>query len=98
MVMAELELAIFAMVIGLGSLYLAFRRQEKETATILWPVISAVIFIGMVLYSGTIPFSVDASGAVIGTSANIMLIGVNLIFFFISLIYSIHVAFQTLKA
>lgn len=92
MVLAETLTALFAMVIGLVALYVSFKRSA-----LMWAVLATVMFLANAIYSGSIPFSTDAAGAVIGTSANAMLLGINLLFALLCLIRSFFVAFEMFK-
>ena len=85
MALAETLVAIFLFLCGVGTLYLTKKREFA----LGYPIVSAAIFLGNTLYSATIPFATNANGEVIGTSANIALISINLIFFFIALLASI---------
>jgi hypothetical protein len=81
-------IVIFTMLIGFGSLYLSFRRDA-----IAWSVIAAVIFIANIMFSA----SVDFGGGPMASSANYVLIGLNMLFAFIALIRSISMAFEVFK-
>ena len=94
--LSETIIALFGMVIGFAAMYLSFERQ-REYATVMWAPIACILFLVTMLYSMTIPFSTDASGAVVGTSANMVLAGFNLLFFCISLVYSIYIALHAFK-
>ena len=87
MALEYVVLEIFFMFIGFGSLYLCFKRDA-----IFWAILATIIFISGVYFGVSIPFSTDISGAVIPTSANIMLTGVCLIFAFFSLFRSVYMA------
>lgn len=90
--LAETLLGIFMFLIGFGMLYLGFRRDA-----VMWHILAAIIFIVSVMYGMSIPFVVDASGAVMGGAGNVMFSGVSLIFFVIALIFSVEKAFGFFK-
>jgi hypothetical protein len=90
MVLAETLLCFLILLVGVICLYVSFQRKEA----IIWPFLSVVLFLVGTLYSYSIPFSVNASGAVIGTSTNVVLSGVNLMFAFLSLLWTINIAFR----
>lgn len=92
MVLAETLTAIFIMILGLVFFYISFKRDA-----VMWAVMATVLFLANAIYSGSIPFSTDASGAVIGTGANAMLLGVNLLFALLGLVRSFFVAFEMFK-
>lgn len=83
--------AIFAMLIGFVSLFIALKRDG-----LMWSVLATVVFLSNVLYSSGIPFEVNAVGQLVGTSANFILIGISLIFTFISLFLSFKFGFELL--
>jgi len=85
-------IGIFSWIVGFTCLYLGFKRDA-----ILWYIIAAIIFLVTSLYGMTIPFNVDSSGQVIGTSANYMITGLSLIFFVISFLFALKYAFYILK-
>lgn len=86
MSLAEVVVAVFMMIVGIGALYLSFRRNA-----IVWSIISTVIFSVMVIQTLTIPFSSDV------TTTNILLSGVCLLFTFIALLKSIVLGFEIFK-
>ena len=55
----------------------------------MWIELATVLFLTNAVFSGTIPFSTDSTGAVIGTSANTILIGFNLLFGLMALGFSV---------
>lgn len=83
--------AIFAMLVGFVSLFIALKRDG-----LMWSVLATVVFLSNVLYSSGIPFEVNAVGQLVGTSANFILIGISLIFTFISLFLSFKFGFELL--
>lgn len=85
MALAETLVCIFIFLCGIGTLWLSKKREFA----LGYPIVSAAIFLGNTLYSASIPFATNASGEVVGTSANIALISINLIFFFIALIIAL---------
>lgn len=90
---SETLLCFFVFLIGIFSLYMSYRRK----GAIIWPFLSVVMFLINVLYSYSIPFSVDASGAIIVTSTNVVLSGVSLIFVCIALLRTVFIAFSFFK-
>jgi len=92
MVLSETLISIFVSIVGFANYYLAYKRKA-----IMWSVIGTTLFAANVAMSGSIPFSTDASGYIIGTGFNYGLMGFNLLFAFFGLIYSIHLAFDFLK-
>ena len=91
-VLSMVAIDLFIMIIGFVMLYISFKRSA-----VVWSIIAAIPFGTNILYSGTIPFQTDASGAVIGTSANYLLTGINLLFCFLSLAFAVYYAFLVLK-
>ena len=87
MALEYVVLEVFFMLIGFGSLYLNFKREA-----VFWSILATIIFVTGVYFGITIPFSLDASGGLLMTSANVMLSGVNLIFAFFSLFRSVYMA------
>lgn len=92
MVLAETLTALFLIILGLGALYISYKRDA-----VMWAVLATVLFLANGIYSGSIPFSTDAVGAVIGTSANAVLLGVNLLFALFALIRCFYIAFEMFK-
>ncbi|RKZ28633.1 hypothetical protein DRQ26_00670 [bacterium] len=90
MALSETLVYIFLMLIGFGFLYFSFKRKQA----IAYPFLATVIFSATILYGGSIPFQVDNNGAVIGTSANVVLTGVSLLFTFIALIFALKKGFE----
>ena len=92
MATAETFTVIFVMIVSFGCLALSFKRDA-----IMWAVIATVIFTANVLFSAAIPYSVNAQGEVIGTAANVILTGVNLLFAFVSLFRSVYIAYNIFR-
>lgn len=76
-------------VIGLILLYKGF-----EDRVFLYSFIATSLFLAGILVSANIPFSVNASGEVIGVASNLALIGINLLFGLIALLVSILNAYD----
>ena len=93
MVLAEAIIGIFVFLIGVAIFYKALR----EDRVFIWPLLATIIFLVNTLYSYSIPFNFDASGAVIGTPANALMGGINLLFMFLSLLKAASVAFEYLR-
>lgn len=89
----ETLICLSIMLIGFVSLYVSYRREQA----ILWPILSVLIFLVNMLYAYSIPFSVNASGEVIGTSANVVLSGICLMFACIALLKAIFIAISFFK-
>ena len=92
MALDMVAIAIFTFALGGGCLYLGWKRNA-----ILWFIIACVLFSSNMLYGGSIPFSTDASGNVLPTGANHILIGINLIGLVLALFFSIEYAFSLFK-
>lgn len=88
--LAEIIVCITIMLFGGLCLYISSKKPDA----VGYPVIATVVFMTNIAYSGTIPFSTDLSGAVVGTSSNIMLMGLNLILTTIALFLSVYKGFH----
>jgi len=77
--------AMFLLLVGIGFMAVSIKRSA-----FLWSLLATVIFSVNIVYSGTIPFQTDSTGAVIGNAANVVLSGVNLLFCLVSLAFTIY--------
>lgn len=87
--MMEMLISLFLMGVGIFLLYF-MRLRDYALA---YPIIASVIFLANVIYSASIPFSTN-NGEIVGIVGNYILIGLNLIFFVVALMYSIKGAFS----
>jgi len=88
---SELAVCIFTLVGGVITLYLSFRRNG-----IGWAVISTVLLFSNMLMSANIPFMTSGS-QIVATSANVVLIGLNMMFGFVALIRCVFMMFDFYK-
>lgn len=89
MVLSETLVVVLFIVIGLVLLHKGY-----EDKVFLYSFIATSLFLAGILVSANVPFSVNASGEVIGTASNLALIGVCLLFGLIALIVSILNAYE----
>ena len=89
----EVSVAILIFLVGCVALYLANQRQA-----VMWSIMACVLFMSNILYSASIQFaSTGSDGVFVGAGANIMLIGLNLIFTTYALILSVKLSFELYK-
>ena len=77
--------------ISLGLTWLGLQRKA-----FLWHFLAAALFFILAVYGFTIPYEVNASGQVVGTSANILFSGFSLLGFFFNLFFTVKRAFELL--
>ena len=82
MVLAETIVCLFTLAVGMGSLYLGYKREA-----VAWYFIAMVVFAVSGIYSMTIPFVTNSSGQVLGSPTNIVLSGISWIFLTIALLF-----------
>ena len=90
MALSETLIYFFMMFLGIAMLYLNYKRKEA----IAYPFMAFIIFGASILYGGAIPFSVDSAGATVGTTANVVLTGISLLFTFLALIMGFMKGFE----
>ena len=83
---------IFIMLIGFGAMYLGYKREG-----VAWYFISTILFATSIVYGMTIPFVTNASGEVIGSSANYLLSGTAFLFAFMSLMFLVKEGIESLN-
>ena len=92
-ILAETMVGFIIFLVGVVALYVSHKRDA-----VMWSIMACVLFIANILYVASIPFaSPTASGVFVGSTANIMLIGLNLIFTTYALIRSVYLSFQLFR-
>jgi hypothetical protein len=89
----EIALYIFVCLAGLG-----FLKIGLDKNTFAWQFISAIIFLALIPYSFTMPFSVDSAGATMVTSSNVMLTGISMILMVISFFFTVQTSLSLFKS
>lgn len=95
MATGEALIVMVLMIIGMIFLYLAWKRKA-----VMWGILSTVLFLVLIIYSMTIPFNeqiINGEIQNVGSTTNIVLAGIFMMFGFISLIFSFKLGMEFFK-
>lgn len=85
-------ISLFLTLLGLAMIYIASMRKA-----VIWPIFATVILFLNVFFCMSIPFDVNETGEIEGSTANFALMGINLLFGFLSFILSVIYVLLKLK-